>query len=393
MRHGTNSTFTKSNKKGKLQKLKQMVIATKGMTEPRRIQDLIKLYPKVVASRTVLNMLLDLQNFIDHFLIQEIGSFQQKIDVMAFKGQIQLLRRNESRRGRSRKQLLKTTAENSLPQRKEVRLLQERILDFLKKKLSEDLTDISDLEFRTLIYNIMAIFTLQNSARSGTISVFRTEFLDNRDFCESLQLYAIELAPKKLTELRKRPGERKRIEERQKTLQKTHKNFYCEGVKMRALSAEEMKIVDDFAKLRQQLGNFHQYLFAPLNAPSDLHYESKSYGKNCARSLPKQHNMPHLRINSTQFRKLMATSWKEGISSTLHREALNQHTGHTQETAASYYEVALNKKRNATVASHYTDLVINQGLEQDAVPIVQKNFGFDEPGPSTSGNPVYLQNQ
>ena len=394
MRSGTNSTFTKSNINGKLQKLKQMVIATKGMTEPRRIQDWIKLYPHVTASKTVLNMLLDLQNFIDHFLIQEIGSFQQRIDVMAFKGQIKLLRSNESRRGRSRKQILKTTAGNSLPQPKEVRLLREKILEYLKKKLSEDLTDILESEFRTLTYNIMAILTLRNSARSGTISLFRTEFLDNRDFCESLQLYAIELAPKELNDLRKGPGERKRIEEMQKMLQRTHKNFYCEGVKMQALSAEEMQIVDDFAKLRQKLGKSHQYIFAPLNAPSDLHYESmKSYGKNWARSLPKQHNMPHLKINSTQYRKLMATSWKENISSTLHREALNQHTGHTEETAATYYEVALNKKRNAAVASHYTDLVLNQGLEQDANPTVQGDFGFDEPGPSTRIIPGFLQNQ
>ena len=394
MRSGTNSTFTKSNINGKLQKLKQMVIATKGMTEPRRIQDWIKLYPHVTASKTVLNMLLDLQNFIDHFLIQEIGSFQQRIDVMAFKGQIKLLRSNESRRGRSRKQILKTTAGNSLPQPKEVRLLREKILEYLKKKLSEDLTDILESEFRTLTFNIMAILTLRNSARSGTISLFRTEFLDNRDFCESLQLYAIELAPKELNDLRKGPGERKRIEEMQKMLQRTHKNFYCEGVKMQALSAEEMQIVDDFAKLRQKLGKSHQYIFAPLNAPSDLHYESmKSYGKNWARSLPKQHNMPHLKINSTQYRKLMATSWKENISSTLHREALNQHTGHTEETAATYYEVALNKKRNAAVASHYTDLVLNQGLEQDANPTVQGDFGFDEPGPSTRIIPGFLQNQ
>ena len=57
----------------------------------------------------------------------------------------------------------------------------------------------------------------------------------------------------------------------------------------------------------------------------------------------------------------MASYWKEGVSNPLHRDALNLHTGHSQSTAQDYYEVASSKKRNAALASHYSELVLTRG--------------------------------
>ena len=71
--------------------------------------------------------------------------------------------------------------------------------------------------------------------------------------------------------------------------------------------------------------------------------------------------MSHLSINSTLYKKLMALYWKEDVSNPLHRDALNLHTGYSQSTAQDYYEVASSKKRDAALASHYTDFVLTRG--------------------------------
>ena len=365
---GRNSNNNRSNIKGKMEKLRKMVIVTKGMTEPRKLSDWIQMYPKVSASKSILNMLNELDIFIDTFLKIEIGSFQQKVDISAFKGQIKLLRKNESRAGRTRKQLLKTTAANSLPNPKEIDVLRKRIMEYSEKKFQENLQGIRPDEFRTLTYNLMALIFFRNSSRCGTISLFRTEFLENRHDDENLKLCAIELAPKELHEMRKGPGERKRIQQMQKILERTPKNFYSEGVKIQVITDKEMQLIDEFALLRTKLGVEHTYLFAPtkVHEKFDSH-DQKNYGKNWSRSLPKQHGLPHLKFKTTLLRKLTASIWKKNIPTTLHREALNQHTGHTEATAFNYYEVSTSKKRNAALTSHYTDLVYCQGSLSDNV--------------------------
>ena len=172
---GSKSNINRTNIKGKMEKLRKMVIVTKGMTVPRKLSDWIQMYPKVSASKSIRNMLNELDTFIDTFLKSEIGSFQQKVDISAFEGQIKLLRRNESRAGRSRKQLLKTTAANSLPNPKVFDALRKRIIEYLEEKFQENLQGIRPDEFRTLTYNLMALIFFRNSSRRGTISLFRTE--------------------------------------------------------------------------------------------------------------------------------------------------------------------------------------------------------------------------
>ena len=75
---------------------------------------------------------------------------------------------------------------------------------------------------------------------------------------------------------------------------------------------------------------------------------------------PKQHGLPNLRINATQYRKLMASDWKEKICNPLHRDALNKHTGHSAETAQNFYEVHVDKLRNAAIGSQYTEMTLQQ---------------------------------
>ena len=214
----------------------------------------------------------------------------------------------------------------------------------------------------------MALIFFRNSSRCGTISLFRTEFLESGHVDEDLKLLAIELAPKELHEMRKGPGERKRIREMQKILERTHKNFWCEGVKVQVITEKERQLIDECALLRTKLRVEHTYLFAPMKVHEKFDYHDQTnYGKNWSHSLPKQHGLSHLKFNTTLLRKLTASIWKENIPSTLHREALNQHTGHTEATAFNYYEVSISKKRNAALTSHYTDLVYSQGNLRDNV--------------------------
>ena len=120
----------------------------------------------------------------------------------------------------------------------------------------------------------------------------------------------------------------------------------------------------------------HVFLFAPLR-PTETHddFDQKSYGNNWARPLPKQHGSTNMILNSTLYRKLSASIWKEKINSKLHREVLNKHTGHTAATAESWYEIATDKERNAAVASHYTELALySEGPSTSP-------FGFDTQPP------------
>ena len=249
-----------------------------------------------------------------------------------------------------------------MPEPKEVFQLRERILAFLEESLKESNTDVAEDDFRRLINNLIALVVFRNWCRSGTVSLFRTEYLQNRHESENRKLYAIELAPKDLAEVKKGPGERARIQKIQEVLERSHKNFYCGGVKVLGFSDQEMSLLNRFAKLRLTMGKEHKYLFAPLNATDDIdHIDQNVFTKNWAGQLPKQHGMSHLSINSPLYRKLMASYWKEGVSNPLHRDALNLHTGHSQSTRQDYYEVSSSKKRNAALASHYSELVLTRG--------------------------------
>ena len=303
---GKNLTFKKSNIKGKMRKLKDMIVKTKGMTQPSKLKEWIQMYPKVTASKSILYLLLEVDAFINDFLVVELGSFKKKTDIPAFQGQIRLRRKNEVKSARSRRHVVRSTAANSLPEPKEVFQLRERILAFLEESLKESNTDVAEDDFRRLINNLIALVVFRNSHHSGTVSLFRTEYLQNRHESENRKLYAIELAPKDLAEVKKGPGERARIQKIQEALERTHKNFYCEGVKVLGFSDQEMSLLDRFAKLRLTMGKEHKYLFAPLNATDDIdHIDQKVFTKNWARQLPKQHGRSHLSINSTLYRKLI----------------------------------------------------------------------------------------
>ena len=58
------------------------------MTQPSKLREWIQLYPKVTASKSVLSWLLEIDAFMNHFLIVKLGSFHKKIDTPAFQGQI-----------------------------------------------------------------------------------------------------------------------------------------------------------------------------------------------------------------------------------------------------------------------------------------------------------------
>ena len=355
------NTFSEGNMRGKINRIKTAIITTRGMTTVSRLEEWIAMYPKVQAGKSVTNMLRDLKNFIEHFLCYEIGSFQRKVDIEAFKSKIMQLMDQENRPNRSRRNISQKADANTLPQVQDVLLMRNRMLEYLEATLKEDTTELAEDDFRTVTLNLVGLMILRNNSRAGTVSLFRTEFLENYYYSESLQLYAIELAPKGLENIKKGPGERERIAALQKILEKTHKNFYCEGIKVQALTEREMIVFQRFARVRQQMNKDHVYLFAPFNvAERHTHETQKNYTRYWSSICPKQHGLPNLRINATQYRKLMASDWKEKICNPLHRDALNKHTGHSAETARNFYEVQVDKLRNAAMASQYTEMTLQQ---------------------------------
>ena len=160
---GKNLNFNKSNITGKMKKLKDIIVVTKGMSKPSKSKKWIQLYPKVTASKSVLNLLLEIDAFINDFLIVELGSFKKKIDIPAFQGQIRLLRKNEVKSARSRRHIVRSTAGNSLPEPKEVGALRERLLAYLEENLKESNTDVTKEEPRRLSNNLIALVVFRNS--------------------------------------------------------------------------------------------------------------------------------------------------------------------------------------------------------------------------------------
>ena len=109
------------------------------------------------------------------------------------------------------------------------------------------------------------------AARSGTVACFRTDFLDDDNTCESeiKDIVAIMLAPNMLKEVKKGPGERKRMQEAVKQCEGNHKNFYIHGVKFIACNKEEFRFLKQFRELRKKMNRQHKFLFADFDEKED----------------------------------------------------------------------------------------------------------------------------
>ena len=135
--------------RGKINRIRTAIITTRGKTNVSRLEEWIAMYPKVQAGKSVTNMLRDLKNFIEHFLCYEIGSFQQKVDIEAFKSKILQLMDQENRPNRSRRNISQKADANTLPQVQDVLLMRNRMLECLEATLKEDTTELAEEDFRT----------------------------------------------------------------------------------------------------------------------------------------------------------------------------------------------------------------------------------------------------
>ena len=59
--------YNSHNLKGIIAKLRNTVICTKGMTQPGGVEKWIKMYPKVTARKSIVNMLNELKVFMNQF--------------------------------------------------------------------------------------------------------------------------------------------------------------------------------------------------------------------------------------------------------------------------------------------------------------------------------------
>ena len=361
------SSFTSKNLNGKLSKLRSACIITKGLTDASKIEEWIYTYDKVLAPKSIMNILRDLKNFIDQFLIPKYGTQNTKVDFTRFVKMMDTLISKEYRANRGRQQLSRRAYEQSLPEPSEIKELSKRTLSWLQETLTPQTDSLDQETFRKKLLNLMTLMLLRNATRLGTISLFRTEYLNYSHYSQSLGMFCLELAPEGLQGIHKGPGERKRLAEMEKLLMKTHKNFYCEGIKWQAVSELEMELLRLFANLRQKMSCQNHYLFAPMHADTLFSSEDqKCFVKNWYRSILRQHGMQHLDLTTTAYRKLMATNWKETVPDPKTLEALTQLTGHTAETARRFYELERTKMQNAAITSVYTDRVLDERANQVA---------------------------
>ena len=355
------SSFTTKKLNGKISKLRSACIITKGLTDASKTEEWLYTCDKDLAPKSIMNILRDLKHFIDQFLIPKYGTKNAKVDFTRFVKMIDTLISKEYRANIGRQQLSRKAYEQSLPEPKEIKELSKRTLSWLQETLTPHTESLNQEAFRKVLLNWMTLMLLRNATRLGTISLFRTEYLNHSHYSQSLGMFCLELAPEGLQSIRKVPGERKRLVEMEKLLMKTHKKFYCEGIKWQAVSETEMKLLRLFANLRPKMNYQHHYLFAPMHADTLFSSEDqKCFVKNWSRSILRQLGMQHLDLTTTAYRKLMATNWKETVPDPKTLEALTQHTGHTAETARRFYKLERTKKPNAAITSVYTNRVLDE---------------------------------
>ena len=149
------NTFSEGNMKSKNKRKRAAMIATRRMTNVSRLEVWIAMYPNLKAGKSVTNMLRELKNFIDHFPLYEIGSFQHKIDIEAFESKILQMMDQENRSNRSRRNTSRKADANTLPQIQDVLLMRNRLLEYLKATLKEDTSEVSEEELRSVTLNLV----------------------------------------------------------------------------------------------------------------------------------------------------------------------------------------------------------------------------------------------
>ena len=149
------NTFSEGNMKSKNKRKRAAMIATRRMTNVSRLEVWIAMYPNLKAGKSVTNMLRELKNFIDHFPLYEIESFQHKIDIEAFESKILQMMDQENRSNRSRRNTSRKADANTLPQIQDVQLMRNRLLEYLKATLKEDTSEVSEEELRSVTLNLV----------------------------------------------------------------------------------------------------------------------------------------------------------------------------------------------------------------------------------------------
>ena len=159
----------------------------------------------------------------------------------------------------------------------QIRQLLEQLQSYLDIKLQADTNELSEKDFQLVTVNQIAIIILRNASRSGTIITMRNEYINKQNLyiSKSHDRVAIESAPVSVTEARKRPGERKRLENILKILERSHQNFFCDGIRYQVVKKQEMDRLRKYRDIKEKQCSNQTYLFAPMTTTESWTYEEQ----------------------------------------------------------------------------------------------------------------------
>ena len=363
---GLTRQITPENVKGKLENLRRFIKMTEGMTKAERIDDWILSYSHKRAAKTHQNTLMEARNFIKSFLVPKFGRgkrFRNGSEV-EFTRLIEELDRLKMRGNKSvkiRKEVNKVALSNTLPKPSEIQKLRERCFNFLKENLKDTDQTVSHSLYRDIICCLIALIVIRNNSRTCTVTQIRAEYLEDIDstFSSELKLYVIQLVPKEIADIKKGYGERSKLSNIEKILQVSHKNFYCEGVKAQSIDKTEKELIESFKRLRTTMKVTSVFFFSPSEDENISWEMLRSKLKHWSDRVKRLFGFGHLNWNATLHRQLMATCWRMMGLNGLTKEALLRHTGHSAATAEKFYEVDLDKNKDAMICSTIIDALLH----------------------------------
>ena len=363
-----------SNVNGRIKRLREAIIATKGLQNAAKISQWLDSYPQMRAAATRRNNLQLLKVFLSEFLCPSMASNSNLVNFPVFIGQIDQLIRREQKGKKARQQVVKRATANMLPTIEEVKKLNNAVVAYLESKLKDEVQELDRKDFTLVIMNLVAMIIFRNASRSGTVTTIRTDYLDesNLIYSTAADRVAIQFAPKSVMSARKGPGERERLQKIVKLLEKSHKNFFCDGIRFQVVKTSELKLILKFKDVRTKMDKEHIFLFAPFDAKENHSYDyQKQFCSRFHASILIQHGFQNLLFNSTIYRKLITSEICERVSDPNDRERAHQHLGHWAETAQAHYNLERQKAENAA----FTSLMIENLAEKDEEKTLKSTQG------------------
>ncbi len=306
--------------------------------------------------------------------------------------EIDRLYKLEAKVSRTRYQVVKHAGAASLPNKTEISKLWKKMDDFLQLTLlNEEIDPKDNFLWRRIQANLIGLLVFRNGARSGTIKGIRTCFLEkvyrDRGRC------AFQLAPDKLNEARREPGQRQLLNEIHREISRSYKNFYCGGVRVLVMLDHELKFLQEYLRLKEIRGESDEvFLFNRSKNPSLD--RQKQDCRHWGRELKSQYRFNH-KLNSTVYRQLFRTLESNQQTSSELRAQIDTAFAHSRQTVENHYVLQANK----AIAGFATAQAIHEtffeherhlpAIQEATEPIQEGHSSSSSDGSDTSDNQLY----